>query len=523
MNFKTTIVLIVILAIVGVAVYLSSGESSAPKEETKQAKLLDVSATDIHTIRIIPTTGPTIALERGAGTQWRMTEPNKGPADEFAAQGVADALAGLQSRAEIDPKGADAAATGLEHPAFKIVAGTKDNKTIKLDVGNHSGAGDGLYVRKEGDVKAQIVAPDLFEQINKEPATFRSTQIIETKTPEVKRIDIAKSAGTISLAKEGNGWTMTAPTSMPADETEVSDLLFAVTGLRAAEFIDENASNAAQYQLDRPQVTVTLHSAPAGATTASTQPTSQPVATIVKIGRYQDLTKKNVFAEVDNGPIVAVPASILASLDKKPIELRDKKVVTIPPAQVTKVTIDANLIATTQPTSRPASKKQIVIAHAPPEPATTQAATGPSTTQASTTQSAHVPEKKQEWKLVAPQPGNADDMKVTGLLDSFDPLRADKFVETSASRPATQPVDQYTVTIETGGRAAAPVRKFEIAITDPGSGKTPTAAYNGLTFEIPRAIVEKLQGDFKPGSSAAGVNKLPGVDSRDETVPRIGP
>jgi hypothetical protein len=508
MNFKTTIVLIVILAIVGVAVYLSSGESSAPKEEAKQAKLLDVSATDINKIRITPTTGPAIALERATGTQWRMTSPTTAPADEFAAQGVADALAALQSRAEIDPKGADAAATGLENPVFKIEADTKDGKTIKLAVGNHSGAGDGLYVRKEGDAKANIVAPDLFEQINKEPATFRSTQIVETKTPEVKGIDIAKGAGTISLTKEGNGWTMTAPQSMPADETEVSDLLFAVTGLRAAEFVDENGSNASKYQLDHPQVTVTLHSQPVSPTTTSTAPTTQLVATVIKVGRYQDLTKKNVFAEIDNGPIVAVPASIVASLDKEPIELRDKKVVTIPPAQVTKVTIDQNLIATTQPTSRHATKKQVVIAHAPPEPATTQATTGPATTQASTTQSSRA-EKKPEWKLVAPQPGDADDMKVTGLLDSFDPLKADKFVEAPATKPTTQPADQYTVTIETGGRAAAPVRKFQIVITDPGSGKTPTAAYNGLTFEVPRTFVEKLQGDFKPGSTPPAAHPTP--------------
>ncbi len=505
MNFKTTIVLIVILAIVGVAVYLSSTESSAPKEEAKQAKLLDVSATDINKIRITPTTGPAIALERTTGTQWRMTSPTTAPADEFAAQGVADALAGLQSRAEIDPKGADAAATGLDQPAFRVEADTKDGKTIKLAVGNHSGAGDGLYVRKEGNEKANIVAPDLFEQINKEPATFRSTEIVQTKTPEVKRIEIAHGANAMTISKEGNGWMIGGPTTMPADETEVSDLLFAVTGLRAAEFIDDSASNAAKYQLDHPQASVTLHSEP-----ATTEPTTQQVATVIKVGRYQDLTKKNVFAEVNDGPIVAVPASILTSLDKKPIELRDKNVLRVPPAQVTKVTIDSNLVATTQPTSRPASKKQIVIAHAPPEPATTQASTSPSTTQSSRT----AEKKKQEWKLVAPTPGDADDSKVTELLDSFDPLKADKFIETSASQPTTQPADQYTVTIETGGRAAAPVRKFVVTITDPGSSKTPTAAYNGLTFEIPRSVVEKLQGDFKPGATpAAHAIPTPGAES----------
>ncbi|HTL28222.1 MAG TPA: DUF4340 domain-containing protein [Tepidisphaeraceae bacterium] len=494
MNFKTTIVLIVILAIVGVLVWVNTGEPPAPKEAPEQPKLLGVTSTDIQKIRITPTSGPSIALARGTGTQWRMTEPTTAPADEFTAQAVADALANLQSRATIDPQGADAAATGLEQPAFRVEADTKDGKTIKLEVGNHSGAGDGLYVRKDGDAKAQIVPADLFEQINKEPSAFRSTQLMETKTPEVKAVEIARPAGNISLKKEGNGWTIASPTTMPADETEVSDLLFAVTGLRAAEFVSDKAADASMYQLDHPQATVTLHSEPA----ASTQPTTQQVATVVKIGRYQDITKKNVFAMVDGGPIVAVPASIVTTLDKKPIELRDKKVLTIPPAQVTKVTIDSDRIATTQPTSRPASKKQLVIAHAPPEPATTQATTSPATTQTSRTTA-----KTKQWNLVSPAGGEVDDSAVNTMLESFDPLKAEKFIETSATQPTTRPADKYVVTIETGGRAAAPARKFEIKITDPGGTNAPIAVYNGLTFEISRSLLEKLQGDFKPGSTPA--------------------
>ena len=60
-----------------------------------------------------------------------------------------------------------------------------------------------------------------------------------------------------------------------------------------------------------------------------------------------------------------VAASVLDTLNKKPIELRDKKVATIDPGQVSAIAITTDLAATTQPTTRPASHKETIIEHGP--------------------------------------------------------------------------------------------------------------------------------------------------------------
>src|SRR5205809_4243065 len=146
---------------------------------------------------------------------------------------------------------------------------------------------------------------------------------------------------------------MTKPKEMPAETSEVDDLIFAVTGLRAVEWTPENQKDPKLYQLDQPRVTVTL-----ATTQASTQSAaaSKPSAVTVKIGRYDDILRKNVFAMTSESRAIAkVAASVMDSLNKKPIELRDKRAMKIDPETVAAIAIVGDVAATTQPTTKPAS------------------------------------------------------------------------------------------------------------------------------------------------------------------------
>src|SRR5205085_2047700 len=120
---------------------------------------------------------------------------------------------------------------------------------------------------------------------------------------------------------------------------------------------------------------------------ATSAPASQPAPVVIRLGRYDDVKKQNVFATSSQNPVIAkVGATVLTQLDKKPLDLRDRKVVDIDAAQVASVTLVSDLAATTKPTSRPASKTEITIkrrhesvvlgpAMAASKPATTSATT----------------------------------------------------------------------------------------------------------------------------------------------------
>ena len=97
-----------------------------------------------------------------------------------------------------------------------------------------------------------------------------------------------------------------------------------------------------------PQMTVAFTTA-APVVPPATAPSTEPVWTTVQFGSYEDLLKKNVYVAVGD-TIAKAPASSMDAFKKKPLELRDKKVIDLDPEQVSKLVMLTDLPSTTQPT-----------------------------------------------------------------------------------------------------------------------------------------------------------------------------
>jgi hypothetical protein len=306
-----------------------------------------------------------------------------------------------------------------------------------------------------------------------------------------------------------------------------------LTGLTAGEYVSDDPTQAKLYQLDPPRMSAVLSSTPP-ATQPATQPattqaapTSQPAPIVVKFGRYDDVLKSNVFAMTSQSPAIAkVSASSLDAINKKPLDLRDRKVMDIDPSQVASVRIIADVAATTKPTSKPASKADVHITRRKEPPVlvlapTSKPTSGPATTQQATTQAASQPVTKptattaaaaaatqptSKWEVfgagsgATTQPSAADDSKVDTLLTSLHPLRVRKYLEKA---PTTQPSATYVVTIVSQAAGGASPITHELTLVDPGNGGDVSGTYNGLAFEVDRFFLDHLSGDFKKGAAGA--------------------
>jgi hypothetical protein len=283
----------------------------------------------------------------------------------------------------------------------------------------------------------------------------------------------------------------------------------------------------------------------------------------VKFGRWEDIRKKNLYAVVsDSGPVVTVAGTVLDSFKKTPLDLRDRDVVNVDPNAVSRVSISIDKAATTQPTSQPAEKKELVLERRsdveqpePPGPATTKPSspaapagprpsspqsrvntpdgegavqlaafaepaaaaavaepttkpsagptTAPSTSPATTkaVAAATQPAKpKTKWLITSEPKNDANDANVQALLDSLRPLRAEKYLE---SFPTTQakPVATYVVRINARAWADEPAKNIELKITDPGPSATPVGQLGELTFEVNRTLLDKITADFTPSKN----------------------
>jgi hypothetical protein len=547
MNFKTTIVLIVLLVIAGGVVFFTQDKQAAQSadgtETTASAvKVFDgVEPNDVTKLVIAPADGKKIVLSKENG-KWEMTEPVAAPAEAFTADDLVRAITGLDSRQKVTSKTADANATGLASPKYTIDI-TAKGKDYTLLIGDKTAVGDNLYIQRKDQDTAQVVAADLLEKLDKQPSDFRDKKLVSNySTDAINRITIEKPDGKVVLVKHGQDWKITEPAAMPAEKSDVQSILFDMTGLRATEFVSDNAqADAQKYDLKQPRVTVTLatdaNALPAGIAAASqpaTAPTTQSAPLVIKFGAYDDVLKKNVYAITSQSPTIAkVAASSFELVNKKPIELRDKELLNIDPTQVSRISITSDLSATTKPTTRPASKTQVVIEKG--KPATTapttqvasnasakgQATTTPSaqaTTQAvanATTHPSTQPASK--WEVVADSTRKpADDAKIDELLSQLHPLRVSKYLDKA---PTTQPDATYVVNLAIGSPGGS---SYEIHLVDPGNSQPLIGTYNGVTFEVDRFIADRLSGSFLK-SDAKPANNFANAPSSQAPVPSASP
>lgn len=497
MNIKTTIVLLLLLMGVGAYVFFTRDKGDQPVTKHEEHTLLDLKTDQIARFDITASDGKEIAAEKTKGADgqdvWQLTKPVKAIAETYKVNSLLETLTGLKSTEQVSGTGTSLEGAGLDKPKYTLDLGQSPNE-VRVEVGDPLPVGDGVYVRVKGHDMIDVVSSSIMDTLKQPANSLRKDHLFETAPPSVRQLTITHKDGSqLVMEKNALGWRIIKPVAMPADGSAVEDLASSVINMQPVDFVDD-PSEVLGMGLNKPELTVAFSTA-----APSTQPATMPAvidkAEKVIFGNYEDVNKKNVFAQTSNGTIVKVPASVLDSLQKKPLDLRDKTVVDIDPALVAKLVIASNQPATTQPVA-PALDKIATLTRRPkapigppaPKPVTTGPTTGPSTLPV-------IPEApKSEWVLAEPKPTDADDSRVTTLLGQLHPLKAEKYLE---KPPAGKAVKTYTITVVTDASAPPTV----ITLVDPGNDANLIGSYNGLAFEVQRSIATDLSGDFaKPAA-----------------------
>jgi uncharacterized protein DUF4340 len=514
MNFRTTIFLLAFLAVAGtVTLVVHYRQISAPTDVKDERKLVDLGEKDLRQVMVTPAGGKRMVLEK-TGIEWRLTEPVAAPADSFAVDSLVSALGNMKVRDQVE--GGDANAMGTANPRYAVELQTAD-KTFKFNVGNRSVVGNNLYVQLAGDKKVAVVAGDLMDQLEKPYTNFRQSRLFSAAAANIRQIEISKPDLKLVLQKPGNDWEVVSPQKMPAEASEISDITSAITSLSAAEFVDESDVPAALLPKSNSKLTIWFSTdAPTTRPTTApvTVPTTRPAGTTIIFGGYDNNLRKNVYVAVSNPPaLMKVAASSMESFNKKPIDLRDKRVLDVEPAQVSKLVVITDTPPTTQPTTKAASKSELTLERKkqslalgpemplialPTSRPTTRPTTGPAATQAATTQPT--------TQVVATQPalppsnwtmngkGDGEDAKVEALLERLHPLRVDKYIP--GPLPTTQPTARYVVRVWTEAAGGAKSGQYEFRRSDQGAEKPLIGEYNGLLFELTHTFLESITGDF---------------------------
>ena len=521
MNFKTTIVLLIVLVIVAGMLWWT-GRGPNPPEQTSQrtsvdqgTRLIDVPANNLNALNITNAAGEQTTLKKSAGS-WRLTEPVDAPAVDWSTQDFVRSLSELRSQG----RPASAPDSGLDKPRYRVDLSTDEGKTIDIAIGNRAGP-DLMYAQVDGG-EVNLIDSGIEKTLKTAAQDLRDKHLLSVKDFDVKQLRLSYANHHVTLAREGGKWKILEPSQMPGDDSAISALITAITGTEATQFIKSDSDVLAFARFNQPTCTVWL---------STDAPTTQPATTVpanptggftLIVGASDSLANDHYFVQLPDGQAAKISKDSLDAMEKTGLDLRDKDVLSV-------ASDDANLISiqketwplpATQPTSRaatqpaaatqPTGTRLVVLtrrpvekppALGPPAPTTlptTGPTTGPTTVASATTQPATQPAPEQSvWQYRFPFDAKTpvDDSKIATLLGKFQPLHVDKYLEKAPDAP---PVQVYTVVISPAATAnAAGKPATTIEFVTPSNGANPYGVYNGLTFEISSQILETLDSDFR--------------------------
>ena len=128
MNFKTTLILLVLLVLVGGYVAydrLGGHDKDTTETSADSKKLFDVkNPEDVNSLTIRSADGSEIVLTK-VDTKWRMTKPVDAAAEGWQVDGLVRDLLALESHGTVDTK-----ETGLDKPKFNVEMSAKGGKLI---------------------------------------------------------------------------------------------------------------------------------------------------------------------------------------------------------------------------------------------------------------------------------------------------------------------------------------------------------------------------------------------------------
>ena len=375
-----------------------------------------------------------VKAERSRGGRWRLTAPISAPANGPKIESTLAALSAIRvvdgAKGFVADNVTDFTPYGLNPPAATVELTTtaQPDSPLVLQIGRKpTDQPDRVYVRR-GDQDDVVLVNDRFlSEIPAETTAFRSQNVTDLDPAAVSEIRIEALKTTFTVERQGDGWALKTPRTERADTYAVQSFLNQLDELKTSEFLDP--ARVIRPELDPPVMTLKVWQSAAGRTGAAAntgttaEPPSQPPALSLRIGRH-DRLKKTVYGQLEGDKVIlALPDSLLDLLPRNQYAFRDRGVLALSPAGVSKLTLVRE-------------GKTTVL-----EP-----------DKASSTPN--------RWRMLAPIKAPADTAAITQLLALLSDLRAEDFAADAVGDGKLFGLDQphVVVTWDAESAAAGPPR-----------------------------------------------------------------
>lgn len=354
MNLKTTLILALAGLAVAVALLLVEQPWKTDADKLKEPEKIEKALFEkplegVDRVEVVLKDGRRVFKKDGE--EWQIVEPIQAPATSYEVSQLLDAVTQLKYERAYgkSDKGPSDAVSGLGKPTVvKLFKG--DQQLAALEVGAALPTGRGNYIRLVGTDEIRESKSELSSKFAKRLENYRDKRVVKFDPKDAQKVHVEGPESYV-LVRSGEEWLLESPVRARTDKSKVDALVRQVSSLYADEWQKDAPSSYAIYQLEPPQLKVTVETTrqvpprlkpgdAAATRPADTQPSVETVTYTVMIGGTTGGTSTSYFARLGSRPWVFT----LGESKVKPLivpinELADKTLAKVDRTKVKKVDV----------------------------------------------------------------------------------------------------------------------------------------------------------------------------------------
>ena len=330
MNFRTTLIIIVLLVGIGGAYYLFFQEPSDQTTADEKPLIHQVYGIARDTVQQVEISFADAAYQSlklvkdGTGN-WRLTTPIQVDADSESVSQMLDDILNKSIKQTLEVT--ELAQYGLDTPSIVLSLWTtaETSPASTFFIGKKA-INFSVYVKEKSEAHIFLIESSALDDLTKSATDLRDRSVIKFNTETISKVQFAhkdKASNTIDCEKRDGTWHVVHPLEAKADAEEIESFLSELRSLKVSTFEADGADANVSAQLEKfgledPHIQVELtdgdnaYAIDIGSSVASDTGTQERV--YVKTTVYQDA-------------VYTVAEDIYHLLNKSVFDLRDKRVI----------------------------------------------------------------------------------------------------------------------------------------------------------------------------------------------------
>ena len=259
MNFRTTLIIIVILAGIAGAYFLffqQSPENTSTNERPPIHQVYGITREQVQQMEVTftDTAYQDLKLVKDAMGHWYLKNPFQADADSETVNQMLDDI--LNKRVKQTLEVTALAQYGLDTPSITLSLWTEEASPAAVFSIGKKAINFSVYVKEKSEAHIFLIESSALDDLTKSPTDLRDRSVIKFNTETVSNIQLTyfkshQSSKTLNCEKRDGTWRVTHPIEAKADTQEIEDILSELRLLQVSTFEADQADADTPAQLEK--------------------------------------------------------------------------------------------------------------------------------------------------------------------------------------------------------------------------------------------------------------------------------